>query len=253
MNEVPYDPEQGEFSEDNELSHSDKAAGVITEPGVTFSETAKYPPRAKDWLIPLGIYIILFVTSQIIQFSNPVISYDAKKKQIEAMEKSLDAQVQKGEMSREQADQFLEGMGRMNFFIFRIIGSFFGFIVFFFIIAALYYVFGRFVFKGDGNYSSALVSMALPLYIGIIEILIYTIAALVMLQGMANASIGSFLDIMPDTGFGLLMWLLNPIAIWMNVVVAVGLARMYKRSVLPFIVLVFVFYVLSMLLIYAMS
>jgi hypothetical protein len=253
MNEVPYDPEQGEFSEENELSHSDKAAGVITEPGVTFSETAKYPPRAKDWLIPLTVYVILFVASQIIQYSNPVISYDAKQKQIEAMEKRLDQQVKDGEITREQADQFIEGMERMNFFIFRIIGSFLGFVVFFFIIAALYYLFGRFVFKGDGNYSSAMVSMALPLYIGIIEVLIYTIAALVMEQGMANASIGSFLDIMPDTGYGLLMWLINPIAIWMNVVVAIGLAKMYKRNILPFIILVFVFYVLAMLIVYAMS
>jgi hypothetical protein len=253
MNEVPYDPEQGEFSEENELSHSDKAAGVITEPGVTFSETAKYPPRAKDWLIPLTIYVILFVASQIIQYSNPVISYDAKQKQIEAMEKRLDQQVKDGEMTREQADQFIEGMERMNFFIFRIIGSFLGFVVFFFIIAALYYLFGRFVFKGDGSYSSAMVSMALPLYIGIIEVLIYTIAALVMEQGMANASIGSFLDIMPDTGYGLLMWLINPIAIWMNVVVAIGLSKMYKRNVLPFVILVFVFYVLAMLIVYALS
>jgi hypothetical protein len=141
----------------------------------------------------------------------------------------------------------------MDFFALRLIGTVLSVTFFFFLIAAIYFLFGRFVFKGEGGYSSALVGSGMPLYIGIIEVLIYTIAALLLERGMANASVGSFMGILPNTGFGLLMWMLNPIAIWMYIVTGIALAKMFRRNVIPFIILVSIIYVLSNALVFALT
>ena len=44
-----------------ELSHSDKMIGVFTEPGKTFDNASKFPPRTKDWVLPLVILLALGV------------------------------------------------------------------------------------------------------------------------------------------------------------------------------------------------
>jgi hypothetical protein len=253
MDEYNNPTESEEFQEEYELSHSDKAVGVLTEPAETFSQMSRFPPKVKDWFIPFLIFLILVIVSQIIQFSNPVISYESKQQQIEALEKRFDELIKDGRLSQEEADRQIENIQRMDFFALRLIGTAISVVLFFFFIAAIYFLFGRFVFRGEGSYSSALVSSGMPLYIGIIEVLVYTIAALLLERGMANASVGSFMGIQPNTGFGLLMWLINPLAIWMYIVIGVALAKMFKQNVIPFIVLVFIIYLLSNLLVYVLT
>jgi hypothetical protein len=251
MDEYQNYSEQEEFTDDNELSHPDKAVGVISEPSVMFSETAKFPPKFTDWIIPLAIFLLLVLLSQFLQNNNPEISYDSKQKQIEALEKRFETMIKEGQITREEADRQIDNIQKMDFFALRVIGTVFSVLFFFFLIAAIYFLFGRYVFKGDGSYSSALVASALPMYIGVIEILIYTIGALLLGQGMANASLGSFMGILPDSTFGLLMWMINPIALWMYVVIGIGLAKMFKRNVTPFIALTLAIYLLSNLLVFA--
>jgi hypothetical protein len=253
MDENLYNQNPDDFPEESDLNHSDKAVGVITEPAVIFSEMSKYPPKVIDWLLPFSLFLTLVILSQVIQYSNPEIAYDAKQQQITAMEKRFDEEVKAGRMSREEAERITENVSKMDFTVLRLIGTFFSILIFFFLIAAIYFLFGRFVFKGEGGYSSALVSSGLPMYIGIIEVLVYTIAALVIGKGMANASVGSFMGILPNTPFGILMWLLNPFAIWSFIVVGIGLGKMFRRNVTPFIILTITLYILSILLIYAIT
>ena len=42
-----------------ELSHSDKMIGVFSEPAKMFAHTSKFPPRNKDWVIPVLIFFIV--------------------------------------------------------------------------------------------------------------------------------------------------------------------------------------------------
>jgi hypothetical protein len=252
MDENQNYPEITDEMQEDELSHSDKAVGILTEPGNTFAEMSKHPPRTIDWLLPLVIFIILVVISQVLQNANPTIAYNAKQKRVEALEKSFDKAIKEGQMTREQADTQLENIEKMNLFVFQIVGIVFTTFLLFFLISAIYLLFGKFVFKGEGSYSSALVANGLPFYIGAIEVLVYTVAALVTETGMANGSVGSFLDILPSTLSGLLLWILNPIAIWMYIVIGIGLARMFKSTkTIPFVILTLIVFLLSNLLAYA--
>jgi hypothetical protein len=253
MDEYQYNPELEELPEDSELSHADKAVGVITEPGPTFSEMSRFPPKTIDWLLPFFLFMVMVVLSQVLQNSNPEIAYNTKQKQIEAAEKRFEESVKEGTMSRAEADKALEMIEGMNFFVLTIVGTIFTLVLFFFLISAIFLLFGRFVFKGGGTYSSALVAYGLSMYIGIIEVIVYTIAALLLKQGMANASIGSFMDVPISSPYGLLLWILNPISIWMYIVIGIGLGKMFKRNVTPFIILTLILFILSMFLAYSFS
>ena len=58
-------------SEEDELSHTDKLAGLFTEPSSTFQSIAKFPPKVIDWLLVVvgsgsilyGIWLALRIAS----------------------------------------------------------------------------------------------------------------------------------------------------------------------------------------------
>ena len=90
-------------TQEEELSHSDKMIGVFSEPASTFEKISKFPPKTMDWFLPILLLAVLVSIQQIVYRGNPDIAYQLRQKQMEAIEKRLDAQVESGQITREQA------------------------------------------------------------------------------------------------------------------------------------------------------
>lgn len=235
MDEVQNFSENQENIGDSELSHSDKAVGVITEPSNTFEQTAKFSPRTIDWILPVLLLFLVIAVSNILMMNNDSIGYELKQKQLKAIEEQYDELVKKGQMTQEQADQQLENIqdGMLSSpitMIITVISIFVGGFIFFIIITGIYYLFVKFLFKGDGTFTSALVANGLTAYIGIIQILAATIFAFVFGRLMRNVSVASLMNLDATTFTGFLLDKVDILAIWAYIVLGIGLAKMFKSK-----------------------
>jgi len=223
--------------EEAELSHSDKMIGVITEPAVTFEKTSRFPPKTIDWFLPYLILLLLVVITQILVMSNPEIFFQVKEKQITQMQQTFDEMVQKGQMTKEQADEqmnrmqdrFAQSRSVSGYIIQSVSILIVGFI-FFFIVTGVYFLFAKFVFKGEGTYTSALVANGLPAYITSIEVILAAILSLVLGRMINDVSIGSLINADKFTFVGFILGKLDIITIWAFIIIGLGLSKMFKSS-----------------------
>jgi hypothetical protein len=225
-------PEQQE----EELSHSDKMIGVFSEPSATFGKIAKFPPKVMDWFLPILLLCVLVSVQQILYRGNPEIAFQLKQKQMEAIEKRLDAQVESGQLTRDQANQQrdtiesrMDQMGGVGL-VFQIIGIFIVIFIVFFIMAGIYFLLAKFVLKGEGGYNHVMVASGLSAYIGILGIIIVTIISLLMGKLFMDTSVASFMSSDKSTLVGWILAKLDLFTIWSFIVFAIGLAKMFKST-----------------------
>jgi UPF0716 family protein affecting phage T7 exclusion len=114
--------------------------------------------------------------------------------------------------------------------VFQGLAIFIGGFIIFFIITAIYFLFARFVLKGEGTYQSALVASGMTAYIGIIETILVTILAFVMGRMLSGFSVAAFMDADTSTLGGFFLAKINVITIWSYIVLGIGLAKMFKSS-----------------------
>ncbi len=234
-NEELQEQDSGE-EEEFELSHTDKLAGIFTEPSATFEATAKFPPKTSDWLIPVFSLIIVVIISNFLIMSNPIIKQAIVEKQLSIVEKQFADAVESGSMSQQQAD---EQMDRVRDTIdqqmaagqiFSVIGVLLGVFIVFFIVAGVYFLFSRFALKGDGTYASAMVPYGLSFYISIIAAIIQLILSLSMDKHFQDLSVATFIDMDTSTFIGMLLSKLDIFSIWAYSIIAIGLAKMFKSE-----------------------
>ncbi|MGE5353281.1 MAG: YIP1 family protein [Acidobacteriota bacterium] len=237
-NPEPLIPEQASEADQEELSHSDKLIGIITNPAQTFEQMSKFPPRVIDWLLPLGLMIVFAVLANIILMSNPDIRYEIRQKQIASIEKTFNEMVEKGQLTREMADEQMEkNRERMDEFgsgatgaIFGAISTLFAISIMFFIVTGIYFLFSRFVLKGEGSYQSALSANGMSYYISIIGMVLMIMASLFMRKFLMGTSVGAFMDMDKATFAGMLMYKLDVIGIWGLAITSIGLAKMFHSK-----------------------
>ena len=135
--------------EGEELSHSDKMIGVFSEPSNMFESTAKFPPRTKDWLIPVLILFLVIAIIRIVAMSNKEIAYESKKAQVDRIEKM----VEDGTLTREQGDRALEQIDQQSKFMSGPVGWVITVVstiifggIFFFIMVGIYFLLIKFLF-----------------------------------------------------------------------------------------------------------
>lgn len=223
-------------SQEEELSHSDKMIGVFSEPTSTFEKVAKFPPKTMDWFLPILLLAVLVSLQQVVYHGNPDIAYQLKQKQMEAVQKNLDSQVESGKMTQEQAntqkdaiESRMDKMGGIGL-VFQIIGILIAIFIFFFILAGIYFLLIKFVLKGEGGYSSVMVASGLSAYIGILGVIIVTIISLLMGKLIMDASVASFVGSDKSTIVGWILAKLDVFTIWSFAIFAIGLAKMFKSS-----------------------
>ena len=105
----------------------------------------------------------------------------------------------------------------------------FGFIIFF-IIVGFYYLLIRFLLKGEGTFSSALVANGLTMYISTLQLIIAGMLTMLLGQMMTDTSLASFMGIDKNTITGWLLAKIDPISIWAYIVLSIGFAKMFKSK-----------------------
>ena len=240
-----------------ELSHSDKMIGVFTEPAKMFSITSKFPTRNKDWVIPVLIFFLVAALIRIIAMTNKEVYFEAKKQGVERIEKM----VENGTLTREQGDEAINGIDQQMEFMQGPVGwvitiatsLIFGFI-FFFIIVGIYYLFIRFMLKGEGSFASALVTNGLTIYINIIQIIIAGIITMIMGRMIMDTSLASLMGSDKNTLVGWVLARIDPISIWAYIVLAIGFAKMFKsESTGKYYALVFGVWLIGMFILFQLA
>ncbi|MCF8243202.1 MAG: YIP1 family protein [Melioribacteraceae bacterium] len=229
-----FDPElEHEF----ELNHTDKVVGIFLEPDTTFNRISKFPPKLTDWLFPIVLLMIVTIISNISMMNNPHLQHSLMQKQLTRVENDLRALVERGDLSKAEADKQLQSVkdnleNRINTplsiqqFVVMVAVA-----VPFFISAFAMFLIAKFILKGSGSYSSALVSLGLPNYIIILQVAIMTIIAMFTDVYLSGTSIASFLNM--DTTNDFLGFILNKVdlfSIWFYTVTGIGLARMFNSN-----------------------
>lgn len=240
---TPPDPVEETAGGIGELSHSDKMIGVFTEPSNTFSITSKFPPRTKDWVIPVLILFFVAALMRIIAMTNEEVYFEAKKQGIDRIDKMVDS----GTLTQEQGDEAINAIDQQMQFMNGPVGwvitiatsIIFGMIVFI-IIVGIYYLFVKFLLKGEGTFTSALVANGLTAYISIIQMVLAGILTMLFGRMIMDTSVASFMGSDKLTLAGWFLSKIDPITIWVYVVLSIAFAKMFKsESTGKYYVLVF--------------
>jgi hypothetical protein len=229
--------EQQNMGESNqqieELNHSDKMIGVFTEPSNMFKITSFFPPRTKDWIIPLLLVFALVGIVRSISMMNEEVFYQAKQQQIEAIEKMIEA----GTIPKDQEDAMIERVnsqmemmrGPVGWIINIVSTVIFG-SIFFFIIAGIYFLLVKFVLKGDGGYQHVLVASGLSAYITILQVILTGILTLMLGKIFQDTSVAAIMGAERSTLTGFFLAKLDPITIWAYAVLSIGLTKLFKSD-----------------------
>lgn len=246
--------------EDEELSFSDKIVGVFTEPVATFEAIAKNDLKFIDWFLPLLIVAVLAVSSQYILMINPEIKLEMIKKQTAAIEKQFEEAVQKGDMTQEQADRQMEiiesQMGSTNplFMTIGVVSGILAFFIFFFIVAAFYFILAKFILKGDGSFTGAMIATAMPMFITLVQLILIIIVSLAVGTYIKGFSLATLFGMETDTLVGFVLSKFEIFTIYAYTVVGIALAKLFKaESAVKYIAAVIASWLVVSLIIFYLS
>jgi len=235
-----------DIEEEIQLTHADKLVGVFTEPTKTFEKMAKETTKFYDWFLPLLLLIVITNAAVIILMTNPQIKYAVQEKTVSQIQNQYDEMVQKGQMSKEQADEQFEtirdqfdkaGQGQR---IIGIITSAVGIFIMFFIVSGVFFLFAKFALKGDGTYQHAMTAYGLPMYVFSIQWILIVIIGLTVGKMYLDTSVTSFMDLDKSTFVGFILSKLDLFSIWFYWLIAVAFAKLFKSDQLTkYVVMVF--------------
>ena len=258
---TPNDSSEEMSGGNGELSHSDKMIGVFTEPSRTFSITSKFPPRTKDWVIPVLFFLLVAAIVQIILSNNEEIAFQTKQKQMQKIEAQFDEIVKSGGMTQEQANEQLDKIsGQMDQgrggtgMIIQVISIFVvGFLIII-IYSSIYFLLSKTALKGEGQFASSLVANGLVLYIGIVHVIVAAVLSILLGRLIPYADLTAILDIERSSFQGFLFGKIDFFAIWMNIVLGIGLSKLFhSNSATKYIVMVFSVWVAITLLFFLLA
>jgi len=219
--------------DNGELGHSDKMIGVFSEPAKMFDLTSKFPPRHKDWVIPIIILMVLVGITRTISMMNEEVFLEAKQKQIAGIEKM----VENGTLTQEQGDQAINRIDQQMEFmrgpvgwVINIVSTLIFGTLFFVIVAGIYFLFIKFLLKGEGTFASTLVASGLVGYISIIQVIIAAILTMAFGKIVEETSLAALMGSNKSTIIGWLYGKIDPISIWAYIVLSIGLAKMFKSK-----------------------
>jgi len=222
-------------NEMEELSHTDKIVGVISEPSNLFSKLAFLNTKVTDWLYPLLAMIVVAIIATFIYMSNPEIKLEMQQQQEKAMREQFDKMVESGQMTQEQVDEQMDRTSEMMnnplfIYLFPSIGIIIMSLIWFFVFTTIGFLIAKFALKGDGGFTQAMSALGLPLYISVLQSIILIIVGMVMgkmLTGLSPASLTG-MDIKTLPGF--LLSRLDVFSIWFYAVVGIAFAKMFKSE-----------------------
>lgn len=218
---------------------------VFAVPGEVFEEVRASSHSVANWLVPVAIACVVGVASVIIVFSQPAIQQQIREKQVAALEKKFDKEVQAGRMTKEQEEKALETMERfMGPTIMKISGSvsfmFYSFVRVFFWGLVLWLV-GRWILKVQFDYLKGVEVAGLAMMIGVLGTLVSLLLRVNFSNPAASPSLALTVGEFDEKNMlHVLLAMVNLFDLWQVGVMGVGLARLagaaFVRATLPVLV-----------------
>jgi hypothetical protein len=203
---------------------------VYAAPGEVFEELREAQTTHSNWVIPLFLSMAMGILFSVVVFSQPDIVAGIASQQ----EALLEARVEAGKLTREQADQALLGMERFTspglMMLFGSIGSVVGGVVFFLVVALLLWLLMAVILKGAVSAAKAFELAGLAGMIFVLGSLLTM--TLVLLRGDLQADLNAalFLERFEPASFThQLVAAVNAVTLWYLAVLCVGVGRLTSR------------------------
>lgn len=231
-----FEPENNAENQIEEIGFADRVVGIFTAPVQTLDSISKMPQKASLWLVPVFIMIIVASLSTILYNYNPALRGELESIQMESLEKNMQEQVEKGNISREEADQQTANMtqqinsfGTMKLVLQLISITIFTFI-FFFAVNGFFYLIIKFGFSGDGNYNSAMIAFSSVYYIMMLQALLTMVLSLATGKFYIGLSIGNLFNVEWMSLEGFIFRKLDPFFFWFYILLGIAYAKMFKSG-----------------------
>lgn len=218
--------ENQEMTPASSVSLGTRIMNVFASPAEAFEGIGSSGSKASFWVIPLVVTIIVGLVSTYVLFSSETLRSQVMEQQTKAMEK----RVQEGKMTQEQFDQAQSGMEKMGGMMMGIgmIGVVIVVGVYFFGIALVLWLTGKFGLKAQAGYSAYLSLLGLASWIGVLG----GIITMLMIVGLnsfyatpsAALAIYSSYDV-TDTTHRILSKI-NLFTFWQTALVGIGLGKL---------------------------
>jgi hypothetical protein len=212
------------------ISFSDIMMNVFAAPADAYEGIRTSPARASVWVVPLIILMLLSSCFTWMMFTN-----EAMKAQfMDSQRTRMEAQVQAGKMSQEQADRAMDQMEKSGgmMIVFGIIGAVLMITIMFFLVGLVFWLVGKFGLKAEGGYGKYLELYGASQWIGILGLIVTILLAVA--YGSMYASPSGALAVLsnfnPKDTTHRLLNALNIFTIWQMVVVGIGMAKYAGKS-----------------------
>lgn len=211
-----------EFTVVEPLSVTDKFVGILAEPSAVYENVRAAGARVSDWLVPLLALALVIGAGMVLRTNDPQFMANVYEQQ----EKQMNAQVESGKMTQEQADQAAEQMKGFEGFtkIMMIVGGAIGPAFGFFFMSLVFWIIVKFVLKGEITFALMLATMGLTMYISVIDQLATLLVGYATGNMMATFSPAAFMTYDPTSSIYKLLSQIDPISIWGYVVFVIGIS-----------------------------
>ncbi|MDB6123970.1 MAG: hypothetical protein JWQ71_2963 [Pedosphaera sp.] len=204
-----------------------RLTNIFVAPAEVFDEVKATPPKHSNWIVPLILSISIGIIYTLVVFSQPGVIQKIK----DAEDKKIQQRVEQGKMKKQDADNAQAMIEKiMTPTVFKLIGiggAVFGSSALLFLIAAIIWLLGRFLFKGEVTYLQALQVNGLSSMISVLGAIVAML--LVVIYGNVSMTPGPALLIRnfdPANKMHLLLSGLNVFSLWYVAVLSLGLARL---------------------------
>jgi Yip1 domain len=209
-----------------ESSLLSRLLNVFVSPGEVFDEVKAGPPKASNWIVPLVLAILVGTVGAYIMFSQPRVLQSVK----DQMEIQFEKQIKAGIMKRQDADRAEEiALKVMKYG--APVGAIFGNVIALFLTAAVFFLVGRFAFKGPVDFMPALEVTGLCHMVALLGAIIMVL--LVVIYGGLGMTPGPILLVDhfdPQNRVHIILSNLNIMNLWYIAVLGLGLSRLSGAS-----------------------
>ncbi len=223
-----------EEHQESKLSFVDKITGIFTEPTELFGSLAGKRQKHSDWVLPVLIYAILSIIFLAVILNAPSLKNEMMEKQLGQTEKALQEQVEKENLTQEQADKRLEmtyrAFNKGNLLMIRYGVSI---IIFTFLVVLIasgfFFLIFRPILKGIGRFPDALVAYGMPYYILAINVIISLILSLAS-NSLMETNVADLAGIEKSAFGGFILSKINPFYIWFFWAVGIAYGKLFKMK-----------------------
>ncbi len=211
---------------------------VFSSPGEVFAGLKGAQKSSGNWVVPVLLGIVVSVVFMLVVFGRPSI----QQQMIDTQRAQFEKQIQAGKMTQEQADtaEQFSRPGSVMFTLFGSIGAGVMTVIMVLLVALIYWLIGKFVFKAPLGYGTSLEAVGLAYMTMVLGsvISILTILALDSMYATPSLAllIGQF-----DVNNGLHKFLsqMNIFTIWFVVLLGISLTKLADASAAKAMIWVF--------------